>query len=34
MVEIFADLAALALERARQAREQEQLGEAAREVAG
>ena len=33
VVEIFADLAALALERARQAREQEQLGEAAREVA-
>jgi GAF domain-containing protein len=33
VVEVFADLAALALERARQARDQELLGAAAREVA-
>jgi len=33
VVEVFADLAALALEQARAAREQERLGEAAREVA-
>jgi GAF domain-containing protein len=33
VVEVFADLAALALERARQARDQELLGRAAREVA-